>query len=61
MAEYCLKCFNKHFNKNFSSKDVILAKDFCEGCSEIKPCVMTILPENRFERVLYRIFKNPNI
>ena len=56
MAEFCLDCFNKHFNENLSSSDVVLAEEFCEGCSQIKPCVMTVLPDNPFERLFLKLF-----
>ena len=42
MAEFCLDCFNKLNDTKLTSKEVILEDDICEGCSEIKPCVMTI-------------------
>lgn len=44
MAEFCLKCFNEMNATSYTEKDVILEDDLCEGCGEIKPCVMVILP-----------------
>ncbi|MDD3509635.1 MAG: hypothetical protein PHY27_14710 [Parabacteroides sp.] len=41
MAEFCLKCFNKLNDTNYQEKDVVLEDDLCEGCAEIKPCIVT--------------------
>ena len=42
MAEFCLECFNKFNDMKLTEKDVILGEDFCEGCSQIKPCIISI-------------------
>lgn len=42
MAEFCLKCFNKMNATGYTEKDVILEDNLCEGCGEIKPCVIVI-------------------
>ena len=42
MAEFCLNCVNKIFDKNLTEDDVILAEDFCEECMQVKPCVMRV-------------------
>ncbi len=45
MAEFCLDCMNKYDvlgKDKLTKKDVVLADDFCEGCGEIKPCVVNI-------------------
>ena len=42
MAEFCLDCFNKYWKKNLTINDVNLSEDFCEGCDEYKPCVVTV-------------------
>ncbi len=46
MAEFCLSCFNKMFKdrnkRELTEKEVRLENDLCEGCGQIKPCVMEI-------------------
>jgi hypothetical protein len=44
MAEYCLKCFNKMNNTDYSKRDVILSKDedICEGCGSWVPVVIRL-------------------
>lgn len=42
MAEYCIDCFNKINRLNLSKKDVLCDVDLCEGCGEIKECVIVI-------------------
>ena len=42
MAEFCLDCFNRLNDTKLTDKDVVLEEDFCEGCSQIKPCVIAI-------------------
>ncbi len=49
MAEFCLECFNKSWGENLTEKEVVFAKDFCEGCAEYKPCVMRIREKKKFE------------
>lgn len=44
MAEFCLECFNKLNGTNYSKEDVILSTDLCEGCGEVKPCVVGFKP-----------------
>ena len=44
MAEFCLECFNRVWNKNLEIEDVRLSRDFCEGCGTYKPCVMSVCP-----------------
>lgn len=46
MAEYCLGCFNKYNKTNYKEKEVTLTSDFCEGCGEIKPCVIALRRNN---------------
>ena len=61
MAEHCLKCFNKYFteeNEKFAEKDVILKEDLCEGCGEIKPCVMRIKTKTLFKLKIKYLLKN---
>lgn len=41
MAEFCLDCYNQYVSdKKLTEEDVILDIDLCEGCGEIKPCVI---------------------
>lgn len=44
MAEFCLKCFNKMFDENYTEKDVVITKytTICEECQEIKSVVVEI-------------------
>lgn len=50
MAEFCLKCFNKLNDTNYQEKDVVLEDDLCEGCAEIKPCIVTFKSRLRKQR-----------
>lgn len=54
MAEHCLDCFNKLNDTAYNKKVVSLAEDFCEGCGEVKLCVIALRPES----YLYRIIKH---
>ena len=61
MAEYCLNCFNKYFteeNEALTEKNVILKEDLCEGCGEIKPCVMRIKTKTLFKLKIKSLLKN---
>lgn len=40
MAEFCLECFNKMNGTHLTGLQVIREFDLCEGCGEIKPCVV---------------------
>ena len=42
MAEFCLDCFNKRNDTNYTKKDFIISKDLglCEGCGELKQVVI---------------------
>ena len=42
MAEFCLDCFNRLNDMKLTEKEVILEEDLCEGCGDIKPCVIAI-------------------
>lgn len=42
MAEFCLDCFNKLGGTSYTRRDVVLDQDFCEGCGEVKPCVVVL-------------------
>ena len=41
MAEYCLDCFNELLGTKYRKSEVELDVDFCEGCGEWKPCVVS--------------------
>ena len=45
MAEFCLKCFNKMNDTEYTEKQVWLEDDLCEGCAEIKPCIIALHPK----------------
>ncbi len=42
MADFCLECWNKINETNYSSKKYIISKEarFCEGCAEWKPVII---------------------
>ncbi len=46
MAEFCLSCFNEMFRernkRDLTEKEVRLENDLCEGCGQMKPCVMEV-------------------
>lgn len=42
MAEFCIECFNRLNDFELTERDVRLAVDLCEGCAEVKPCIMAI-------------------
>lgn len=54
MAELCLDCMNKYMmekGKKLTEKDVTMSEDWCEGCCEWKPCVITIKKKNGWGRL----------
>lgn len=57
MAEFCLDCFNQQEGTHYREKDVTLEMDFCEGCGEIKPCIIRLYPESFIERIISHFFK----
>lgn len=57
MAEFCLECFNEFFDKDFKENEVTLEMDICEGCADIKPCVMAIYPESKIEKLFKDILR----
>jgi hypothetical protein len=40
MAEFCVDCWNKINNTKEPESAFILDDDLCEGCGEIKPCIV---------------------
>lgn len=49
MAEFCLDCMNRMDGTHYTEADVVLEPDLCEGCGEIKPCVVVFRgPLSRF-------------
>lgn len=54
MAEYCLKCYNKLENKNYTKDDVVLSSypETCEGCGQIKYTVVKVRNKKRTNRIL---------
>ncbi len=42
MAEFCLECYNKIFGRPLHERNVLQEVDLCEGCGELKPCVVAI-------------------
>lgn len=57
MAEFCLKHFNELFNRNLTKKDVILELDLCEGCGEIKPCVVDIRLRRKIKDLIEEVLE----
>lgn len=55
MAEFCLKCFNEQWNKNFTEEEVKTAVCLCEGCAEYKPCVISLRNAPRI-KLKHRLF-----
>lgn len=42
MADFCLSCFNKMNDLEYTEEDVILEYSLCEGCGDMKPCVVSL-------------------
>lgn len=60
MAEFCLECWKK-LNEATDDKNYILSKDldFCEGCGEWKPVVVTerrFYYHRQFNRIIFPFF-----
>ncbi len=45
MAEFCLDCFNKLNHTHYTEREVRLEEGLCEGCGEIKPCIVDLRPK----------------
>lgn len=61
VAEFCLKCFNELEGTNYTEKDVWVDYSelcICEGCGELKPCVMQLYPKPLFVRFLDFLRRN---
>ncbi len=56
MAEFCLGCYNKLFEKELTDKDVELLVDLCEGCGEIKPSIVAIKKNPGFPGLIQQSF-----
>lgn len=57
MAEYCLECLNRIHGTDFRKNEVVLLEDLCEGCGEIKLCVVSLRSPSGLERILTAIKK----
>lgn len=55
MAEFCLDCFNRMNDTNYTEKEVWLEEDFCEGCAALKPCIMQLRPKPLSYRIVDKI------
>ena len=55
MAEFCLDCFNEMNGTHYTKSEVLLEEDLCEGCGQIKPCVMDLKPKP----LLLRLISSP--
>lgn len=51
MAEFCLDCFNELNHTHYKPYQVTLCTDFCEGCGQIKPCVVLLQPPHFVDRL----------
>lgn len=62
MAEFCLKCYNELNCTNYHADEVWLEEDFCEGCSDRRPCVMGLRPKPLIWRLVdgIRNIKKPS-
>ncbi len=52
MAEFCLDCMNKYMIYKVNKLrigDVVTDIDFCEGCGEMKACVIKIKRRARYK------------
>ena len=55
MAEFCLKCFNELEGTNYTEAEVWVdysELDICEGCGELRPCVVDLRPKPVIEGLL---------
>lgn len=53
MAEFCLDCFNKLEGTDYYEDEVTLGYDdldLCEGCGQIRPCVVELRPPSLWYR-----------
>lgn len=60
MAEFCLKCFNELNGTDYKASEVWLEEDFCEGCTDWRPCVLKLLPKPllwRLADLVLRLFR----
>lgn len=56
MAEFCLDCFNQYVSdEELTEEDVLLDLDLCEGCGEIKPCVVRVKKKALWKKILQGI------
>ena len=55
MAEFCLKHFNEMFDEELMEKDVVLEEEFCEGCGEMKPCVIALRRKSIFSKLFEKL------
>lgn len=65
MAEFCLDYVNNYFmgkKEKLTEDDVIMCEDFCEGCGEIKDCVIKTKEKepNSFIKYVMSILKRKN-
>lgn len=60
MAEFCLKCFNELEGTDFFEDEVWVDYSelcICEGCGELRPCVVDLHPKPLGERFLDLVSK----
>lgn len=56
MAEFCLDCYNKLNDTNYSEAQVKLEMDLCEGCGEWKPVVVWFGKPSVWKKTKNRIY-----
>lgn len=42
MAEFCVDCWNDLNGTHYTENELWLEDDLCEGCGEVKPCIITL-------------------
>ena len=56
MAEFCLDCYNKLNDTNYSEAQVELEMDLCEGCGEWKTVVVWFGKPSVWKKTKNRIY-----
>ena len=61
MAEFCLDCWNKLNNSNFTEKEYVISRelDLCEECAQWKPVIIKIRRFPALYALRQRFFRRP--
>jgi len=57
MADFCLKCFNEMNGTHYKREDVVMEFGICEGCGEMKDCVIDFRGYGLFDLITRAIIK----